>query len=129
MEPAGSGLDGQGRRLGDAHRAGADPVRSPVHSAAAARAGIRVHVSTPGCRAGRHLAIESFMNATKQVRDTAPAVLIFDGDCSVCTSCANWARQHVTGEVEIVPWQRIDLATHDLNADDASAAAWWISPT
>jgi len=69
------------------------------------------------------------MKSTTQGRPTAPAVLIFDGDCSVCTSCANWARRHVTGEVEIVPWQRLDLATHGLKTEDASAAAWWISPT
>ena len=58
----------------------------------------------------------------------APAVLIFDGDCSVCTSCANWARRHVKGAVEIAPWQRLDLATYGLTPEDVNAAAWWIGP-
>jgi predicted DCC family thiol-disulfide oxidoreductase YuxK len=56
------------------------------------------------------------------------SLLIFDGDCAVCTSCANWARRHVKGAVEIAPWQRIDLATHGLTPRDAMAAAWWVSP-
>ena len=68
------------------------------------------------------------MKATKQVQPIAAAVLIFDGDCSVCTSCADWARRYVNGAVEIVPWQRIDLATYGLSPEDARAAAWWISP-
>jgi predicted DCC family thiol-disulfide oxidoreductase YuxK len=68
------------------------------------------------------------MKATNEADPVAPAVLIFDGDCSVCTSCANWARRHVKGAVEIVPWQRIDLATFGLTSEDAKAAAWWIDP-
>src|SRR5258707_14647032 len=67
------------------------------------------------------------MTPTKPVWPTA-AVLIFDGDCSLCTSCANWARRHSNAPVEIVPWQRIDLATYGLTPVDATAAAWWISP-
>jgi predicted DCC family thiol-disulfide oxidoreductase YuxK len=68
------------------------------------------------------------MKATKGVRPVAPAVLIFDGDCSVCTSCATWARRHVKGAVEVAPWQRIDLATYGLRPDDVKVAAWWIDP-
>jgi predicted DCC family thiol-disulfide oxidoreductase YuxK len=68
------------------------------------------------------------MTPTKQVWPTAAAVLIIDGDCSLCTSCANWARGHVIAAVEIVPWQRIDLAMYGLTPEDASAAAWLISP-
>jgi predicted DCC family thiol-disulfide oxidoreductase YuxK len=54
-------------------------------------------------------------------------VLIFDGDCAVCTSCAEWARLHMSGAVTIVPWQRADLAAHGLTPDDGARAAWWIS--
>jgi len=68
------------------------------------------------------------MRSTERVLPAAPAVLIFDGDCAVCTSCAEWARRHVTGAVDIVPWQRLDLAAHGLKTEDASSAAWWISP-
>ena len=71
--------------------------------------------------------IKSFMRSTEHVRPSA-AVLIFDGDCAVCTSCADWARRQVTGAVDIVPWQRTDLAIHGLTTEDASSAAWWISP-
>lgn len=57
----------------------------------------------------------------------ASAVLIFDGDCSLCTSCANWARCHVRGPVEIVPSQLLDLARYGLTPEDAREAAWWVS--
>ena len=66
------------------------------------------------------------MKGKQGTRPGAPAVLIFDGDCSACTSCANWALRHVKGVVEIAPWQRIDLATYGLVPEDAKAAAWWI---
>jgi predicted DCC family thiol-disulfide oxidoreductase YuxK len=59
-------------------------------------------------------------------KSLAEAVLIFDGDCSVCTSCATWARRHVKGSVEIAPWQRMELARYGLTPEDAGAAAWWI---
>jgi predicted DCC family thiol-disulfide oxidoreductase YuxK len=68
------------------------------------------------------------MKSTHQVPLIAPAVLIFDGDCAVCTSSADWAQRHVKTEVQIVPWQRTDLAAYGLTPEDASAAAWWISP-
>ncbi|SRR5712692_3017610 len=58
----------------------------------------------------------------------AAAVLIFDGDCAVCTTCANWARRHVNGSVEIAPWQRLDLKAYGLKPEDTKAAVWWISP-
>jgi predicted DCC family thiol-disulfide oxidoreductase YuxK len=67
------------------------------------------------------------MRSTQQFSPAPAAVLIFDGDCSVCTSCADWSRRHMKGPVEIVPWQRTDLAAHGLTAEDAKSAAWWIA--
>ena len=68
------------------------------------------------------------MSAAKASTPVAHSVLIFDGDCSICTSCANWARRHLKVAVEITPWQRIDLATYGLKPEDAKAAAWWVDP-
>jgi predicted DCC family thiol-disulfide oxidoreductase YuxK len=53
-------------------------------------------------------------------------LLIFDGDCGFCTSCAEWARRRLRDRADIDPWQRLDLAAHGLTESDVLATAWWI---
>jgi predicted DCC family thiol-disulfide oxidoreductase YuxK len=53
-------------------------------------------------------------------------ILIFDGDCGFCTSCAEWARRHLKGTTDVVPGQNIDVAIYGLTLADVTAAAWWI---
>jgi len=53
-------------------------------------------------------------------------LLIFDGDCSFCTSSAEWIRHHVPAGTHVEPWQRLDLATFDLTERDVSTAAYWV---
>jgi len=60
-------------------------------------------------------------------RSTGP-VLIFDGDCAFCTSCAAWARRHLKGGVVTAPWRELDLAVYGLFPADAIKAAWWVDP-
>lgn len=50
--------------------------------------------------------------------------LVFDGDCGFCTSSAQWLA--ATGHVEVVPWQRLDLATVGLSVEQVSASVWWL---
>lgn len=52
-------------------------------------------------------------------------LLIFDGDCGFCTSCAMWAQRRLR-DADVLPGQRLDVAAHGLTARDVSAAAWWI---
>jgi len=56
---------------------------------------------------------------------TKRPVLIFDGDCGFCTTCATWAQRRL-GDADVLPGQRVDLGTYGLTAWDVSAAVWWI---
>jgi predicted DCC family thiol-disulfide oxidoreductase YuxK len=51
---------------------------------------------------------------------TAPSLCIYDGDCGFCTRCVDWARRR--SDVEFVPFQRTDLASHGITPDQAAAA-------
>ncbi len=51
-------------------------------------------------------------------------VLIYDGDCAVCTRLATWAAAR--GNVPIAPWQSLDLEPLHLTEEDVRAAAWWV---
>ena len=58
------------------------------------------------------------------------AVLIYDGDCGICTDSARWTKKHVLDRsvVEITPFQALDYEAYGLTLDDVSNAAWWIDP-
>ena len=58
------------------------------------------------------------------------AVLIYDGDCGICTDSAKWTRKHVVDRdsVRITPFQELDLVAFGLTLDDVANAAWWIDP-
>lgn len=38
-----------------------------------------------------------------------PPVLLFDGDCAFCSSCARWLRRRLPTPAAIEPWQTTDL--------------------
>ena len=53
-------------------------------------------------------------------------MLIFDGDCSFCTSSAQWIEHRLPDSVHVEPWQRLDLAQYGLTEDDVTTAAYWV---
>jgi len=56
-------------------------------------------------------------------------LLIYDGDCSFCTSSANWVAARWRGSAKAVAWQALasdELEVHALTPDDVRSAAWWI---
>jgi predicted DCC family thiol-disulfide oxidoreductase YuxK len=56
-------------------------------------------------------------------------VLVYDGDCSFCTSCAHWLTAHWEEPQHAVPWQHLsseELAALGLTQDDVRSFAWWI---
>ncbi len=58
---------------------------------------------------------------------TPPApVLLYDGDCAFCTSCARLIERRVRPRAEVVPWQLADLETLGVSAEQATAAVQWI---
>jgi predicted DCC family thiol-disulfide oxidoreductase YuxK len=67
------------------------------------------------------------MAATVAVREDGrvAARLVFDGDCGFCTTSAHWLERHSTG-VDVVPWQRTDLAAAGLTEQQVSTAVWWL---
>ena len=56
-------------------------------------------------------------------------MLIFDGDCSFCTSSARWIERRLPEDAEVVAWQFVDdLDALGLTAEEANAKVWWIDP-
>jgi predicted DCC family thiol-disulfide oxidoreductase YuxK len=53
-------------------------------------------------------------------------VLLYDGDCSFCTSCAR-ALGRIGPDAEIVAWQLADLTELGVTEEQASDAVQWIS--
>jgi hypothetical protein len=50
--------------------------------------------------------------------------LIFDGDCSFCTSVATHCEKRSFTPLAIVPWQRANLAEYGLTEAQASAQVY-----
>jgi len=53
-------------------------------------------------------------------------MLIFDGDCSFCTSSAHWIRHRLPKSVPVEPWQRLDIDAYGLTVRDVTTAAYWV---
>jgi predicted DCC family thiol-disulfide oxidoreductase YuxK len=55
-------------------------------------------------------------------------VLIFDGDCGFCTTCARLLSRSVAkgGSMRIAPWQRLDLDELGLTAEECTEAVQWV---
>ena len=49
------------------------------------------------------------------------AVLIFDGDCGFCTTTAYYIKANSSVEIEIHPWQWVELADYGLTKAQASS--------
>jgi len=56
-------------------------------------------------------------------------LLIYDGDCSFCSSNARWITRRWHGPQQAVPWQHLStdrLERLGLTLDDVRGAAWWV---
>ena len=59
----------------------------------------------------------------------AQQLLVYDGDCSFCTSCVRWITARWNGPQRAVAWQHLDADDLDrigLTLDDVRRAAWWV---
>lgn len=52
----------------------------------------------------------------------SPPVLLFDGDCAFCSSCARWITAHVPTPVALEPWQWTDLGPLGATIDEVDVA-------
>ena len=57
------------------------------------------------------------------------AVLVFDGDCGFCTWSARRIEGWAAGALDVVPWQRADLASLGLSESQCSAAVQFVDPS
>jgi predicted DCC family thiol-disulfide oxidoreductase YuxK len=57
--------------------------------------------------------------------DRTRPVLLFDGDCAFCTSCAR-VIERIGPDAEIVAWQLTDLAELGVTEEQAAAAVQWV---
>jgi predicted DCC family thiol-disulfide oxidoreductase YuxK len=60
------------------------------------------------------------------------SVLVYDGDCSFCSSSAQWLTDRWQTPAQVVAWQHLSedqLQLFGLSLDDVRQAAWWIAPS
>lgn len=55
-------------------------------------------------------------------------VLIFDGDCSFCSSCVDWLETNLPTMPDAVPFQWADLDAYGLSLAEAQSRVWLITP-
>ncbi|WP_153506462.1 thiol-disulfide oxidoreductase DCC family protein [Cumulibacter manganitolerans] len=55
-------------------------------------------------------------------------VLVYDGDCGICTRCVAFVEAHLTKDVDIIAFQHADLAALRLTAEECEAAVQWVQP-
>jgi predicted DCC family thiol-disulfide oxidoreductase YuxK len=56
----------------------------------------------------------------------AESILVYDGDCAFCTSCARFVERRMKRHPKIVAWQLSDLAALGLTQDECELAVQWI---
>ncbi|WP_134322633.1 thiol-disulfide oxidoreductase DCC family protein [Cumulibacter soli] len=55
-------------------------------------------------------------------------VLVYDGDCGICTKCVGFVERHLTKDVDIVAFQHADLSSLGLTAAQCEQAVQWVEP-
>jgi predicted DCC family thiol-disulfide oxidoreductase YuxK len=68
---------------------------------------------------------QTTVDAASGVPAMRVGVLVYDGDCGFCSSCAVWLRKRARG-VDVVPWQGADLASLGLTPEECSSAAQFV---
>jgi predicted DCC family thiol-disulfide oxidoreductase YuxK len=53
-------------------------------------------------------------------------VLVFDGDCGFCTTCARFTERRIRPGAGIVAWQLADLASLGVSEERAVEAVQWV---
>jgi predicted DCC family thiol-disulfide oxidoreductase YuxK len=56
----------------------------------------------------------------------ARPVLLFDGDCAFCTTCATWMQRHIRRLDSTVPYQMADLDALGVTAEQCERALQWV---
>jgi predicted DCC family thiol-disulfide oxidoreductase YuxK len=60
------------------------------------------------------------------VRPAPRPVVIFDGDCGICTTLAGVIERRLRPPAAVQPWQRLDLAAYGLSAAECTEALQYV---
>ncbi|GLY04789.1 MULTISPECIES: DCC1-like thiol-disulfide oxidoreductase family protein [Actinoplanes] len=58
--------------------------------------------------------------------DNVPT-FVYDGDCSFCTTCAQFIEQRIPTTATVIPWQFADLDELGLTVEECEAAVQWVA--
>jgi len=53
---------------------------------------------------------------------------VYDGDCSFCTTCAQFIERRIPSHATVIPWQFADLGRLGLTLDQVEEAVQWVGP-
>jgi len=56
----------------------------------------------------------------------ALGTLVFDGDCSFCSTSARLVRSMAGPSILVIPFQRADLEALGITLEQAGEAVWWV---
>jgi predicted DCC family thiol-disulfide oxidoreductase YuxK len=52
---------------------------------------------------------------------------VYDGDCSFCTTCAQFIERRIPTHARVVPWQFADLDALGLTTEQCETAVQWVA--
>src|SRR5512138_3480255 len=52
---------------------------------------------------------------------------VYDGDCSFCTTCAEFIERRIPTHARVVPWQFADLGELGLTQEQCEEAVQWVA--
>lgn len=56
----------------------------------------------------------------------ARPVLLYDGDCAFCSTCARFIERRIPTSAEVLAWQLTDLEALGIEPETAAAAVQWV---
>ncbi|WP_433385773.1 thiol-disulfide oxidoreductase DCC family protein [Actinoplanes sp. CA-142083] len=54
------------------------------------------------------------------------ATFVYDGDCSFCTTCAEFIERRIPTRAKVIPWQFADLSDLRLTVEQCEEAVQWV---
>lgn len=58
---------------------------------------------------------------------SARPVLVYDGDCGICTKCVAFVEKHLSQDIDIIAWQDADLPSLRLSQAECEEAVQWVA--
>lgn len=65
---------------------------------------------------------------TTPATPTTRPVLVYDGDCGICTKCVQFVYKHLSSDLDVVAWQHADLSSLRLTQAECENAVQWVEP-